>query len=242
MPRLISRRWARASSRASAIPVYGNSPSAMRGRSPRHRNRKSQRFVPVSPTRRMSAATAGSAISNFSPVGPSADSCAADNLAETRVLRGIALTSYDRILWTHLWTHCRATPRNVRRPVTTPGTSIQQRSKAMHRHSEISMYALKPLFFKEFSSQPDAFCCVELRTCYDAGPHSIPAGPARGMAQSGSASALGAEGRGFESLCPDHIQKRAGNLETSSYIIARSRRRLRNRARPGSDANGAIST
>ncbi len=28
-------------------------------------------------------------------------------------------------------------------------------------------------------------------------------GPARGMAQSGSASALGAEGRGFESLCPD---------------------------------------
>ncbi len=27
----------------------------------------------------------------------------------------------------------------------------------------------------------------------------------RGMAQSGSASALGAEGRGFESLCPDHI-------------------------------------
>ena len=26
----------------------------------------------------------------------------------------------------------------------------------------------------------------------------------RGMAQSGSASALGAEGRGFESLCPDH--------------------------------------
>ena len=26
----------------------------------------------------------------------------------------------------------------------------------------------------------------------------------RGLAQSGSASALGAEGRGFESLCPDH--------------------------------------
>ncbi len=26
----------------------------------------------------------------------------------------------------------------------------------------------------------------------------------RGIAQSGSASALGAEGRGFESLCPDH--------------------------------------
>src|SRR5271155_5468252 len=38
-------------------------------------------------------------------------------------------------------------------------------------------------------------------------------GHGRGMAQSGSASALGAEGRGFESLCPDHIQKRAGNLE-----------------------------
>ena len=29
----------------------------------------------------------------------------------------------------------------------------------------------------------------------------------RGMAQSGSASALGAEGRGFESLCPDHSTK-----------------------------------
>jgi hypothetical protein len=28
----------------------------------------------------------------------------------------------------------------------------------------------------------------------------------RGMAQSGSASALGAEGRGFESLCPDHFK------------------------------------
>ena len=26
----------------------------------------------------------------------------------------------------------------------------------------------------------------------------------RGIAQSGSASALGAEGRGFKSLCPDH--------------------------------------
>jgi hypothetical protein len=31
-------------------------------------------------------------------------------------------------------------------------------------------------------------------------------GPARGMAQSGSASALGAEGRGFESLCPDQFR------------------------------------
>ena len=28
----------------------------------------------------------------------------------------------------------------------------------------------------------------------------------RGIAQSGSASALGAEGRGFESLCPDHYE------------------------------------
>ena len=28
--------------------------------------------------------------------------------------------------------------------------------------------------------------------------------PLRGIAQPGSASALGAEGRGFESLCPDH--------------------------------------
>ena len=31
-------------------------------------------------------------------------------------------------------------------------------------------------------------------------------GAARGMAQSGSASALGAEGRGFESLCPDQLR------------------------------------
>ena len=28
----------------------------------------------------------------------------------------------------------------------------------------------------------------------------------RGIAQSGSASALGAEGRGFKSLCPDHLE------------------------------------
>tara|TARA_B100000586_G_scaffold122280_1_gene88254 strand:- start:511 stop:699 length:189 start_codon:yes stop_codon:yes gene_type:complete len=28
--------------------------------------------------------------------------------------------------------------------------------------------------------------------------------PLRGIAQPGSASALGAEGRGFKSLCPDH--------------------------------------
>jgi hypothetical protein len=34
-------------------------------------------------------------------------------------------------------------------------------------------------------------------------PHRDGGGQARGMAQSGSASALGAEGRGFESLCPD---------------------------------------
>ncbi len=74
----------------------------------------------------------------------------------------------------------------------------------MHRHSEISMKALKPLFLQEFLSQTDASCCVELGTCYDAGPRSMSAEPARGMAQSGSASALGAEGRGFESLCPDH--------------------------------------
>src|SRR5690606_34856450 len=30
----------------------------------------------------------------------------------------------------------------------------------------------------------------------------------RGIAQSGSASALGAEGRGFESLCPDQFPRR----------------------------------
>src|SRR5208282_4911005 len=90
IPRLISRRWARASSRASAIPVSGKSPSAIRGRFPRHRKRKSQRFVPVGPTRRMRPVTAGSTTSNSSPVGASAESCAADILADTRLLRGMA--------------------------------------------------------------------------------------------------------------------------------------------------------
>ena len=110
----------------------------------------------------------------------------------------------------------------------------------MYRHSEISAIARKLLFLQKFLSQTDALCCVGLRTCYDAGPHSIPAGPARGMAQSGSASALGAEGRGFESLCPDQ-PKKGGTVGGVSYIIADSRRRLRNRARPGSDTIGAIS-
>jgi hypothetical protein len=44
-------------------------------------------------------------------------------------------------------------------------------------------------------------------------------GRTRGMAQSGSASALGAEGRGFESLCPDH-PKKGGTVGPVSYIIA----------------------
>ena len=38
-----------------------------------------------------------------------------------------------------------------------------------------------------------------------------PADPRRGMAQSGSASALGAEGRGFKSLCPDQFPAGAPN-------------------------------
>ncbi len=79
-------------------------------------------------------------------------------------------------------------------------------SKARHRQSEISMGACKLLFLKEFLSKTDALCCVGLRTCYDAGPQFNACGSARGMAQSGSASALGAEGRGFESLCPDQFR------------------------------------
>src|SRR5450755_3791608 len=81
-------------------------------------------------------------------------------------------------------------------------------------------------------------------------------GPARGMAQSGSASALGAEGRGFESLCPDHILKVLtgtwvtvnafnGNVFAKSYIIrAHSRLRcaLRPEHRPDRNTFGAIST
>jgi hypothetical protein len=54
------------------------------------------------------------------------------------------------------------------------------------------MNALKLLFFQAFSLQTAALCCVRLRTCYDAGPQLNTRGPARGMAQSGSASALGA--------------------------------------------------
>jgi hypothetical protein len=108
-------------------------------------------------------------------------------------------------------------------------TSIEGQSKARHRHSEISMSARKPLFLQEFLSRTDALCCVGLRTCYDAGPHFNTCGPARGMAQSGSASALGAEGRGFESLCPDQNLRglRAhGKVPPNSYII-RAHSRLR---------------
>ena len=88
-------------------------------------------------------------------------------------------------------------------------------SKARHRQSEISMGACKLLFLKEFLSKTDALCCVGLRTCYDAGPQFNACGSARGMAQSGSASALGAEGRGFESLCPD--QFRGGVVPDTSF-------------------------
>ena len=41
-------------------------------------------------------------------------------------------------------------------------------------------------------------------------PPSARAMAGRGMAQSGSASALGAEGRGFKSCCPDHFPKKIG--------------------------------
>ena len=62
------------------------------------------------------------------------------------------------------------------------------------------------------------------------------------MAQSGSASALGAEGRGFESLCPDHIHEGPireqgqvaafhGIVFGKSYII-RAHSRLRCALRP----------
>ena len=50
----------------------------------------------------------------------------------------------------------------------------------MHRHSEISMGALKLLFLQEFSSQTAALCCVELRTCYDAAPARNSRGPGTG--------------------------------------------------------------
>ena len=36
--------------------------------------------------------------------------------------------------------------------------------------------------------------------------------PLRGIAQPGSASALGAEGRGFKSLCPDHSKSARSSI------------------------------
>ena len=42
----------------------------------------------------------------------------------------------------------------------------------------------------------------------------------RGIAQSGSASALGAEGRGFESLCPDHFSVIGVILEVLNAPVA----------------------
>ena len=42
----------------------------------------------------------------------------------------------------------------------------------------------------------------------------------RGIAQSGSASALGAEGRGFESLCPDHYSVIGVILELLNAPVA----------------------
>jgi hypothetical protein len=49
----------------------------------------------------------------------------------------------------------------------------------------------------------------------------------RGMAQSGSASALGAEGRRFESCCPDHLGRIAEGFEVGdpdfpTWFCARS--------------------
>ena len=55
-------------------------------------------------------------------------------------------------------------------------------------------------------------------------PHHAIGGQGRGMAQSGSASALGAEGRGFKSLCPDHVEG-VGSQDAgdSLAVFARSR-------------------
>ena len=51
---------------------------------------KEPALVTVGPTRSTRRATAGSTMSNSSPVGASAESFAADILADTRVLRGMA--------------------------------------------------------------------------------------------------------------------------------------------------------
>ena len=70
---------------------------------------------------------------------------------------------------------------------------------------KLAFALVRDYFKRSFCRKNTALYCVGLRTCYDAGPRFKTRGPARGMAQSGSASALGAEGRGFESLCPDHF-------------------------------------
>ena len=55
----------------------------------------------------------------------------------------------------------------------------------------------------EFRRNPLLFVACRCASVSMAPPHVGNGGAKRGMAQSGSASALGAEGRGFESLCPD---------------------------------------
>ena len=68
------------------------------------------------------------------------------------------------------------------------------------------MGARKLLFLKEFFRKPTHYIALGCGPATMPARSSTAAGPARGMAQSGSASALGAEGRGFESLCPDQFR------------------------------------
>jgi hypothetical protein len=51
-------------------------------------------------------------------------------------------------------------------------------------------------------------------------PRPVEAGESnnRGIAQPGSASALGAEGRGFESLCPDHLTLKYSGKDSNAPV------------------------
>jgi hypothetical protein len=77
--------------------------------------------------------------------------------------------------------------------------------------------------FQEFRRKPPQCVACGCEPATMPGPQSNPAGPARGMAQSGSASALGAEGRGFESLCPDHAHKglSRGYIPASGNVLTK---------------------
>ena len=67
----------------------------------------------------------------------------------------------------------------------------------------------------------------------------VAAGNYRGMAQSGSASALGAEGRGFKSLCPDQL---CVQLSTQILVSREARLSLQVDRRPSGLSQEGVDT